>query len=198
MPFQSDECANLRLVIHIFERAVTLERGLQFVFSNSSRRFCFHCVLLLLSMAPSTFCKTLRVFTNGIIWWSQERFVGYWYATDVIMVCKHLRTTFRALCLELLPLWMWGGKEGEEPTPDPVPTTEEEWEAEVGVTWQRHQNVSLQWRARFFSALASTFKPCPCRQRCRLWFPLPYFADPLLVAYEVPRTYRRRQAFFVV
>lgn len=74
----------------------------------------------------------MRTFTNGIVWWGQERFDGDQYAADVVMICKHLRSTFRWMCLEILPLWVWGGREGEEPPPaDPLPTTEEEWEAEV-------------------------------------------------------------------
>lgn len=73
----------------------------------------------------------MRTFTNGIIWWSQDRWAGDRFASDVVMICKHLRTTFRCLCLELLPLWMWGGTPGEEPQPEPIPTTDEEREAEV-------------------------------------------------------------------
>lgn len=72
----------------------------------------------------------MRTFTNGIVWWTQERFKGDEYAAHVVMICKHVRRTFRWHCLEVLPLWKWGG-EGPVPPPDPLPTTEKEWEAEV-------------------------------------------------------------------
>lgn len=77
--------------------------------------------------------QAMRTFTNGIVWWGQERFLGDQFAADVIMICKHLRSVFRWHCLEVLPLWAWAGKEdGEEPpAPDAIPATEEEWEAEV-------------------------------------------------------------------
>lgn len=75
----------------------------------------------------------MRTFTNGIIWWSQERWAGDRFASDVVMICKHLRATFRALCLELLPLWVWAGEPGTEPAPEPIPKTAEEWEVEVKI-----------------------------------------------------------------
>lgn len=78
--------------------------------------------------------QAIRTFTNGIIWWSQSKFQGDQFASDVIMICKHLRSTFRYLCLELLPLWVWGGK-GEEPRPEPVPERDADWEAEVRCLW---------------------------------------------------------------
>lgn len=74
----------------------------------------------------------MRTFTNGIAWWTQEKYEGDDYAAHVVMICKHVLRTFRWHCLEVLPLWRWGGKDGEEPPPpDPLPTTEKEWEAEV-------------------------------------------------------------------
>ena len=42
-------------------------------------------------------------------------------------------SVFRWHCLETLPLWVWSGKDGKDPPlPDSAPSTEEEWEAEVG------------------------------------------------------------------
>ena len=79
-------------------------------------------------------CQGLRIFTNGIIWWGQDRFRGDQYAGDVIMVCKHLRSIFRWHCLEVLPHWVWAGEDGKgRPPAEPIPATEEEWEAEVGI-----------------------------------------------------------------
>lgn len=74
----------------------------------------------------------MRTFTNGIVWWTQEKYEGDDYASHVVMICKHVLRTFRWHCLEVLPLWRWSGKDGEEPPPpDPLPTTDKEWEAEV-------------------------------------------------------------------
>lgn len=79
-------------------------------------------------------CQGLRIFTNGIIWWGQKRFRGDQYAGDVIMVCKHLRSIFRWHCLEMLPHWVWSGEdENDAPPAEPIPSTEEEWEAEVSI-----------------------------------------------------------------
>lgn len=75
----------------------------------------------------------MRTFDNGIVWWTQERFQGDEYAAHVVMICKHVRRTFRWHCLEVLPLWRWSGDGAgaEPPPPDPLPTTDAEWEAEV-------------------------------------------------------------------
>ncbi|CAM9559106.1 unnamed protein product, partial [Discosporangium mesarthrocarpum] len=46
----------------------------------------------------------IRIFTNGIIYWSQERYAENEDANKTVAICKHLRGYCRSLCLENLDL----------------------------------------------------------------------------------------------